>query len=253
MILASMVDPAMPAWNAVYDRLQPSLDAAGKVIPDEHGVLFTRNGTTSRVNITDQIAQIQDVATASAGYWMAVMEKAYAFFRTGADTFNSLNFGALGDVLSDLNIPFVYGVNGIVTVANITAQLKAGKYVGMATPAVTLPVGWVSNHEYQLALVNGVLTGMNPWGIFGSSVVVTDDFLSKYIDTNALCTASLPARRIPGDANGDGKVDFADQLIVAQGFGAKVVYPGMFGDANYDGEVDFGDLLLVAQNFGKGN
>jgi hypothetical protein len=51
----------------------------------------------------------------------------------------------------------------------------------------------------------------------------------------------------PGDANGDGRVDFADLLILAQNYGK----PGGWsaGDFNADGAVGFDDLLILAQNY----
>jgi T5SS/PEP-CTERM-associated repeat protein len=55
--------------------------------------------------------------------------------------------------------------------------------------------------------------------------------------------------RIPGDANDDGKVDFADLLTLAQNFNQDGTYST--GDFNLDGTVDFTDLLTLAQHFGQ--
>jgi len=54
---------------------------------------------------------------------------------------------------------------------------------------------------------------------------------------------------LPGDANGDGKVDFSDLLILAQEYGH--FNERNLADFNGDGKVDFADLLILAQNYGQ--
>ena len=53
---------------------------------------------------------------------------------------------------------------------------------------------------------------------------------------------------LPGDINGDGKVDFSDLLIVARNYG-KSGTPAQ-GDLNGDGSVGFDDLVILARNYG---
>lgn len=56
--------------------------------------------------------------------------------------------------------------------------------------------------------------------------------------------------RIPGDANGDSVVDFADLLVVAQMYdGQGAGYEQ--GDFNGDGMVDFADLLAIVQRYDR--
>ena len=55
---------------------------------------------------------------------------------------------------------------------------------------------------------------------------------------------------LTGDANGDGKVSFADYLILEANFG-KTGMSWVQGDFNNDGKVSFADYLLLEQNFGK--
>ena len=52
-----------------------------------------------------------------------------------------------------------------------------------------------------------------------------------------------------GDANADGKVDFADLVTVAQNYGSGS-QDWEHGDFNGDGDVGFADLVSIAQNYG---
>ena len=58
--------------------------------------------------------------------------------------------------------------------------------------------------------------------------------------------ASAP---LPGDANGDGKVDINDLTIVLTNFGQTGTTWSQ-GDFNGDGHVDVNDLTIVLSNFG---
>lgn len=54
---------------------------------------------------------------------------------------------------------------------------------------------------------------------------------------------------VAGDANDDGRVDFADFLIVSNNFGRTETTRHM-GDFNGDNEVNFSDFLVLSSNFG---
>lgn len=55
---------------------------------------------------------------------------------------------------------------------------------------------------------------------------------------------------MPGDANGDGKVDVGDLGILAANYGSTVNITWDKGDFNNDGKVDVGDLGIFAANYG---
>ena len=60
----------------------------------------------------------------------------------------------------------------------------------------------------------------------------------------------VPTDRLPGDANEDSKVDFADFLLLSAHFGSTdAVWEA--GDFNDDGQVTFEDFLILSANFGK--
>lgn len=52
---------------------------------------------------------------------------------------------------------------------------------------------------------------------------------------------------IPGDLNGDGRVDFEDLLLLAEAFGRRGV--NLAADLNGDGVVDAADLDLLRENY----
>jgi len=56
---------------------------------------------------------------------------------------------------------------------------------------------------------------------------------------------------LPGDADGDGKVDFADFTIVARHYGLASGASWSVGDFNNDGSVGFDDLVILARNYGR--
>lgn len=57
---------------------------------------------------------------------------------------------------------------------------------------------------------------------------------------------------LPGDSNGDGAVNFADLVAVAQNYGMTTSAGAAGGDFDGDGNVGFADLVTVAQGYGSG-
>lgn len=98
--------------------------------------------------------------------------------------------------------------------------------VATITPGDSLPTG-----RYRLSLNAAGVTDS-----VGNSLTGTDAFEFTFI---------------PGDADQNGTVDFADLLTVARHFGTG---GRTFSEGNFDydaaGHVDFSDLLLLAKNFG---
>ncbi len=109
--------------------------------------------------------------------WAMVLEKAYADYRTGANTYQSLNGGDSSEVFSAFNLQSTSFACSNDTDAQLftylSNALSAGKAVAFGTFANT-PV-LVKDHGYSLlsvATVNGVhqYTVRNPWGARGSTL-----------------------------------------------------------------------------------
>jgi len=86
------------------------------------------------------------------------------------------------------------------------------------------------------------------------TVILTLSPGSDYaVDTVNIATVSIAdSPRLSGDASGDGRVDFADYLILEAHFGTASGATAGAGDFNSDGRVDFNDYLALEANFGGG-
>jgi Calpain family cysteine protease len=113
--------------------------------------------------------------TGSGPIWAAIMEKAYAFFRTGANTYNSLNSGWTGSALSDLgiaNTTFDTGPSSLFS--TITTALANDKVVAaISNTSVPSNIPIIGSHAYTVvstSVDSGVqyITVRNPWGFDGA-------------------------------------------------------------------------------------
>ena len=146
-----------------------------------YAVQFKRGGTTSYVRVD---ANFPDAPWGGLYYahpqsggaiWAEVMEKAYAFFRSGAGTYASLNSGWTGSVFGDLGVStntFNTGGSGLFN--QLTTAVNAGKAVAAITVS-TMPSGIpiIGSHAYSVvatSVVSGVqfVTVRNPWGFDGA-------------------------------------------------------------------------------------
>ena len=115
-----------------------------------------------------------------------------------------------------------------------TVQMNDGAWRQHALSA-TAPAGAVDVKVGVLA--ESLRSNRPPGGAF-------DD---AYFDDFSLTVA---AAGLPGDANGDGKVDLVDLDILGQNFGLTGGGASGQGDFNGDGNVDLVDLDILGQNFG---
>ncbi|HUO10297.1 MAG TPA: C2 family cysteine protease [Phycisphaerae bacterium] len=110
--------------------------------------------------------------------WAMVLEKAFAYVRTGANTYNSINGGWMGDVYSDFGISSTTLWPSSSTDSALYTQLSTALAGGKAVTFGTYgsPPNLVGGHAYTLVRVfqdsNGVrhYVVRNPWGVAGDSL-----------------------------------------------------------------------------------
>ena len=102
--------------------------------------------------------------------------------------------------------------------------------------------------------LNTLTSGPNPFSNLQQAICISGN--GKYIVGNGIVSSNgetqgfLLTAAIPGDANGDGKVDVNDLTIVLSNFGDSGMTWSQ-GDFNGDGKVDINDLTIVLTDFGQ--
>lgn len=149
-----------------------------------YAIQFKRNGVTTYVRVDGDLPAggyyINGVAYAHPGasgnQWMAIMEKAYAVFRTGSYSYSSISTGWMSSVFSD----FGYSPTSVSTSSQstfyttISNALNSGKAVTYGTKSSVSGAPLIANHAYSIVGVSlsssGVLsvTLRNPWGFDGA-------------------------------------------------------------------------------------
>jgi len=157
-------------------------------------------------------------------------------------------------VAPSVNAPVSFDARAILgatlddSTVTLHARVDGGAYVGATmletSPGVfagTLPAGACGQViEYFVTAA----TTMGDTASFPADAPV-NVFTLPVLDPDGPCL-------IPGDANGDGVVDFADLNIVLNQFGLTGAPGELQGDLNGDGAVGFADLNIVLSNFGAG-
>ncbi len=166
-------------------RLQPArLQQMAVDLGDgTYAVQFYRNGSPVYVRVDGDLPTAPWGGLyyahqgASADQWAAIMEKAYAYFRTGANSYQSLDYGFMTDVYSDLGVSsmsFVlpYDQNSFMATAN--NSLSANKPVDILTNgSIVNSAPLVASHCYAVISVTADSSGTvwvtlrNPWGVDG--------------------------------------------------------------------------------------
>jgi len=153
-----------------------------------YAVRFIRNGVSIFVRVDGDLPAggpftdglVNNFPGASGNQWGSIFEKAYAFFRSGQNTYASLNVGFTDAALTDLGVASVCiaaSSDSNVILADITSALAANKPVVVSTStAISGGAPLIAFHAYTIVGAFLDSTGMlniqlrNPWGIDGFNV-----------------------------------------------------------------------------------
>jgi fibronectin type 3 domain-containing protein len=170
-------------------------------------VQFFRQGVANFVRVSDAFPTggFGGFAFAHPGanntIWAMVMEKAFAEFRTGANTYSSISGGWMGEVYNDLNTAnasFTMSTQSETAFYNmVSAGLSSGKPVTVGTSDTT---ALVKSHAYTLVSASKDSNGVthyvvrNPWGTAGDVLentagYATLTFAQMVADFGAGCIA----------------------------------------------------------------
>jgi hypothetical protein len=147
-----------------------------------YAVRFYRNGQSVYLRIdADLPVNGGSLCYAHAGsqgqIWAPLMEKAYAFFRYGQNSYASLWGGWMSDVFQDVansgsNTDWISSSSSLTNLASfLTAQLQAGHAVTAASDSDSIgPI--IGDHAYMVQSVTTTdqgtfVTVYNPWGVDG--------------------------------------------------------------------------------------
>jgi hypothetical protein len=147
-----------------------------------YAVQFQRNGVNTFVRVDGDLPMNQwgtltyNRLGASGDQWVSIMEKAYAYYRTGSNSYSSLNWGWMTAVYSDLGISSnSFAMTDQTSFYNfVTTQLAANKGVDIGTiGTISYATPLIANHTYSVVGAAWDAYGMvqvtlrNPWGLDG--------------------------------------------------------------------------------------
>ncbi len=107
------------------------------------------------------------------------------------------------------------------------------------------------NPNERLIAVNDLMDANGKLGLLLDIGDITDpNYISGYTNKVKYQDLYVFGSKLPGDANGDNKVTFADYIVLELNFGSTGA-SWTQGDFNGDGKVDFKDYIILEGNFGK--
>ncbi len=170
-------------------RLQPDkLQTLAVDLGDgTYAIQFKRNNVTQYVRVDADIPTWSDSGVIvynhpgnTGNQWVSIMEKAYAFFRSGSNSYASLDFGWMISVYSDFGITAnTYGlpIEQLSFYNTVSTALNNSKPVDIVTtPTIVGGAPLVARHAYAVVGVSKDTSGTvfvtlrNPWGYDGFNV-----------------------------------------------------------------------------------
>lgn len=137
--------------------------------------------------------------------WVAIMEKAFAFYRTGAGSYDSISGGWMGEVYADFgksSSTIWDAKDGTSLLTEIKAELQSGRSVTFAVGDNTGGGPVYNYHAYSVDRVNVDSNGKavsvrlrNPWGVDGKCIDGANDGYVTLTATQAAaaCMAATSA------------------------------------------------------------
>ncbi len=165
-----------------------------------YAVQFNKNGAKIFVRVDGQLPTwYNQLAYADQGaqgsIWVAIMEKAFAEFRTGGNAYGSLEGGWMEEVYEALgkhSNDLWSAASGNALLTWMQQQLAAGKSVTMAVGNVPAGAPLIGEHAYMVDAVmkdakgNMTLRLRNPWGVDGAGSDGMNDGYVTITATQAL-------------------------------------------------------------------
>ena len=107
---------------------------------------------------------------------------------------------------------------------------------------------WLSNVTSTQAYYTGSL--LHTYGFYS----IATDNAGNVENPKTAAEATTHVPQMPGDVNGDGKINCADIALVKAAFGTRTGQPGFnpSADVNHDGVVNVLDLAIVSQKLVPG-
>jgi len=226
-----------PAPTLLVDRVAYGTSSPWVSSPDGTGPSLARSG--------------QSLYGDDAANWVADSGTAAGSPGAGTSTAPPTVAGSLSYVEGN-RIRFVFSTNvagqldanDLVLHNNTTGQTIDPATLTLTYDAVTRTATWTSatsftDGNYTATLSAGGISDANSRPLDGDGNGSGGDnyVLSFFV--------------LPGDANRDRIVDFADLVKVAQNYGGPAPFGWASGDFNGDGSVGFADLVSVAQRYGQ--
>jgi len=145
-----------------------------------YAVQFKRAGVTTFVRVDGDLPAagwgglLYAHPTSGGPIWQAIIEKAYAYYRTNSNTYNSLNWGWTGSAFGDLGVfTSTFSATSASVFNTLATAIAAGKPTAAITnTTITGGASVIGSHAYTVvatSTVSGVqwITLRNPWGFDG--------------------------------------------------------------------------------------
>jgi hypothetical protein len=200
-----------PLASLAYSEPQKLMNMAVDLGDGTYAVRFVRSGVTSYVRVDGDLSAgfwgyglANQTPGADGNEWGSIFEKAYAFFRSGQNTYASLNYGTQSQTYWDLGVsnsgmmPAFSTASAVMSLIN--TQLAAGHgMVASTNTSIAANVPIVESHVYTVigAYTNSsgdtMIQMRNPWGVDGfnddsnpDDGIVTIDFAMFEANFNSL-------------------------------------------------------------------